>query len=142
MSNNLSLISKNTMSNLYVEDNSVYEDVLPKTSLVEISQLNLPSQIAYFSGLSYDLVVTFLHNETSFDLPYESLSLDYSKFNLVKQALTTDLVKKHFSFFKEWYVQVFGTSSSLVEKSSLVQFLMKGKLTVSDYFRNTQLKFL
>jgi len=130
------------MSNLYVKDNKVYDDVSPTTSLVEVSQLSLPSQIAYFSGLSYDLVVTFLHNETSFDLPYESLALDYSKFNLVKQALTTDLVKKHFSFFKEWYIQVFGIGSSLVERSSLVQFLTKGKLIVSDYFRSTQLKFL
>lgn len=142
MLNSLSLTSKNTMSNLYVKDNKVYDDVSPTTSLVEVSQLSLPSQIAYFSGLSYDLVVTFLHNETSFDLPYESLALDYSKFNLVKQALTTDLVKKHFSFFKEWYIQVFGIDSSLVERSSLVQFLTKGKLIVSDYFRSTQLKFL
>ena len=130
------------MSNQYIEDNTVYEDVVPSTSYVEVSQLSLPSQIAYFSGLSYELVITFLHNKTSFDLPYESLALDYSKFNLVKQALTTDLVKKHFSFFKEWYIQVFGASSSLVETSSLVQFLRKGKLTVSDYFINTQLKFL
>lgn len=142
MFNNLLLTSKNTMSNQYIEDNTVYEDVVPSTSHVEVSQLSLPSQIAYFSGLSYELVITFLHNKTSFDLPYESLALDYSKFNLVKQALTTDLVKKHFSFFKEWYIQVFGASSSLVETSSLVQFLTKGKLTVSDYFRNTQLKFL
>lgn len=142
MSNNLSHTSKNTTLNLYVKDDKVYENILPRISVVEISQLNLPSQIAYFSGLSYELVITFLHNKTSFDLPYESLALDYSKFNLVKQALTTDLVKKHFSFFKEWYIQVFGASSSLVETSSLVQFLTKGKLTVSDYFRNTQLKFL
>lgn len=142
MFNNLSLTSKNTMSNQYIEDNTVYEDIVPSSSYIEVSQLSLPSQIAYFSGLSYDLVVTFLHNETSFDLPYESLSLDYSKFNLVKQALTTDLVQKHFSFFKEWYVQVFGANSSFVEKSSLVQFLTNGKLLVSDYFRSTQLKFL
>lgn len=142
MLNSLSLTSKNIMSNLYVKDTKVYDDVLPTTSLVEVSQLSLPSQIAYFSGLSYDLVVLFLYNKPSFNLPYESLALNYSKFNLVKQALTTDLVKRHFSFFKEWYVQVFGVSSSLVEKSSLVQFLTKGKLTVNDYFRSTQLKFL
>ena len=142
MFNNLSLTSKNTMSNQYIEDNTVYEDVVPSTSYVEVSQLSLPSQIAYFSGLSYDLVISFLYNKPSFNLPYESLALNYSKFNLIKQALTTDLIKRHFSFFKEWYIQVFGKGSCSIETNPLVQFSTKGKLTVSDYYGDSQLKFM
>ena len=137
MLNSLSLTSKNTMSNLYVKDNKVYDDVSPTTSLVEVSQLSLPSQFAYFSGLSYDLVISFLYNKPSFNLPYESLEL-----NLIKQALTTDLIKRHFSFFKEWYIQVFGKCSCSIETNPLVQFLTKGKLTVSDYYGDSQLKFM
>lgn len=142
MLNSLSLTSKNTMSNLYVKDNKVYDDASPTTSLVEVSQLSLPSQIAYFSGLSYDLVISFLYNKPSFNLPYESLVLNYSKFNLIKQALTTDLIKRHFSFFKEWYIQVFGKGSCSIETNPLVQFSTKGKLTVSDYYGDSQLKFM
>ena len=142
MSNNLSRTSKNTTLNLYVKDDKVYEDVLPRTSVVEISQLNLPSQIAYFSGLSYDLVISFLYNKPIFNLSYDKLAVNYSKFNLIKQALTTDLVQKQFAFFEKLYTRVFELDNNSIKESSLVQFLEKGNLVVNNYFEKTQLKLL
>lgn len=142
MSNSLSRTSKNTTLNLYVKDDNVYEDILPRTSVVEVSQLNLPSQIAYFSGLSYDLVTSFLYNKPVFNLSYDELALGYSKFNLIKQALTTDLVQKQFAFFETLYVKVFELDKSSIEDSSLVQFLTKGRLSVNNYFEKTQFKLL